>query len=60
MNLRKTVILDSLDFAAQAVRTGQFGDLLRTVPLRRLRYPRDYAALPSVLAAVEADAEKLA
>ncbi|MFO0895997.1 MAG: hypothetical protein U0836_01095 [Pirellulales bacterium] len=58
--LENSPAVAALDFAAQAVRTGQFGDLLRTVPLRRLRYPRDYAALPSVLAAVEADAEKLA
>jgi hypothetical protein len=57
--LENSPAVAALDFQTQAVRTAQFGDLLRTAALRRIRYPRSYAALPSVLDAVLADVEAL-
>jgi len=57
--LENSPAVAALDFKAQAVRTAQFGDLLRSVPLRRIRYPRNYATLPSVLDALTADVEGL-
>jgi hypothetical protein len=51
--------LAALDFAAQARRTAFLADLLETVPVRRLKYPKSYAELDSVLDAVLTDLRSL-
>jgi hypothetical protein len=51
--------LAALDYPTQARRTAFLAEILREVPVRRLRYPKNYEALDAVLDAVLEDVRGL-
>lgn len=55
--LRQSFRLDTTDHARLAAELDRLADLTRRVPIRRLRYPRDYDRLPDVRAAILDDLE---